>query len=97
MFSFLNTRSDFLTVTVVSTLLATPSAALDGELVVYVVGQLRDMFSEDWQDNHKRFVASVALSGVRLRVEVWVIGVTCNAYGKSRRISGGHLRAGSFV
>jgi hypothetical protein len=38
-----------------------------------VLGRLRGVFAEDLQDNYKRLAASVVLSGLRLRVEVWVI------------------------
>jgi hypothetical protein len=43
-----------------------------GELVAYLVVQLRNMFAGDWQ-GVQRFGVSVALAGVRLRVEIWVI------------------------
>ena len=43
-----------------------------------VVSRLRGVFAEDWQDGYKRFATSVVLSGVLLRVEVWVISANAN-------------------
>jgi hypothetical protein len=42
-----------------------------GPLVTYLVGRLRSTFAEDWQ--LQRFGVSVALCGVRLRIEILVI------------------------